>query len=847
MEKLKTILLVWISIFAFSNLSLGQSSIDKAKKLLTSGNENSALELLDKNVDAGNPIYFNLLGEIWLKKGNGEKAIEYFEKAKELVEANSDPNPSVLGQTYNNIAVALWSMGKSSQALQYHQVALQNREKLDNPLEVAASLNNIGLVYASSQPELAIEYYEKAKKIYEEASLPDKIATSYVNIGLAYSNLQDYNGALSNLNEALDIRVENSGVNSTAVAFVNLSLASVFLATKDYRFAIEYAQKSLVIYKNKYGATHPEIATTYNLLGSAYIAEAHLEEGKEKFQNAISSFQDGLISNQESFASNDMYEIPPVDGYLNADIYLVSILQKAQAFEDLHTQFSLKIKDLEQAYNLLILSDKIIDKIRQFRTSEADKIALGNVASDVYESAIRVSLKMAEVKWGKLPYKEKAFYFADKSKSAVLLEAIADANAQSFAGIPDETLKKEKEIKGEIAYLEQKLAETSIEEARKPLTAELLAWNQTYDNFKKTLESDYPDYFALKYNIKTPSLTELQDKLTSTSTLISYFVGDNTNRLYVFYVTNKGLKIENVALTEDFDKNMIGYRNSIYYKATSTSKEVGHILYKQLALDKIPKGTNQLIVVPSGRISTIPLEALMTNPEDPNSYLINAYAVSYLYAASLMQKKSDAKKGGSVALFAPVDFSELGLSYLPGTKKEVEEISQLFESNKTETDLFVEEKASKSAVTSELVSQSAIIHFATHGIVDELHPERSQICLTTKDGSEGSLYTGDIYNLTFDADLVVLSACETGLGKLSKGEGIIGLTRAIIYSGANNMIVSLWSVADNSTSELMIDFYSNMLNGQDYSLALANAKRKMINKGNYSKSYYWAPFVLIGY
>jgi len=315
----------------------------------------------------------------------------------------------------------------------------------------------------------------------------------------------------------------------------------------------------------------------------------------------------------------------------------------------------------------------------------------------------------------------------------------------------------------------------------------------------------------------------------------------------VFFVTSKGLKISSLVLAENFNKNMIGYRNSIYYKITDASKEIGHLLFNQLGLDQLPKGTEQLIVVPSGRISTIPLEALITDVENPNSYLINKYAVSYLYAASLMQKKSDVKNNASIALFAPVEFSELGLSYLPGTKQEVEDISKLFESNKTKTDLFIEANASKSAVTSAAVAKSNIIHFATHGIVDEVHPERSQICLTTKDGSSGSLYTGDIYNLNFDADLVVLSACETGLGKLSKGEGIIGLTRAIIYSGANNMVVSLWSVADNSTSELMIDFYSNMLAGQDYSNALANAKRKMINNGNYSKSYYWAPFVLIGY
>lgn len=806
---------------------------------MEAGKENEALKMLE-GMNSSNPTYLNLLGEVWLKKGNSEKAVSYFEQAKEKLEANNTTDNRLIGQTYNNIAVALWSQGKSSQALQYHQIALQKREALNDPQAEAASLNNIGLVYSTTQPDLALEYYEKAKAIYETSNQQDKLATAYVNIGLAYRNLKDFHEALSNLNKALDIRLQLDGKNATSVAFVYSSLASVFLATNDYKYADDYGKRALEIYKNNYGERHPEIATTYNLIGSTLLAE-------DKYEEAITSYQLAIEANQESYKAADVYELPPSEGYLNADIYLVSLLQKARAFEELHVQFSLKIKDLNQAYGLLGIADELIDKIRQFRTSEADKIALGNTASDVYESAIRVSLEMANVKWKKAPYYESAFYFAEKSKSAVLLEAIADANAQSFAGIPNEMLAKEKEIKAEIAYLEQKLAETASEEKRKPLTTELFTWTEKYDKLTKTLEEQYPDYYALKYDVKSPSVSDIQQKLPEEATLLSYFLGDNAQRLYVFFVTPKGLRVEDLPISEEFEKNVTGYRNALYYKAEETAKDVGNLLYTQLGLDKIPRETQQLIVVPSGRISTVPLEALITDEEDPQSFLVKKYPISYLYAASLMNNKPAQEIMSQVALFAPVDFTGLGLINLPGTKQEVQEIEGLFEKNKGSANLFVEAHASKSAVTSDQVAKSNIIHFATHGIVDEMHPERSQICLTTKDGSNGSLYTGEIYNLKFNADLVVLSACETGLGKLSKGEGIIGLTRAIIYSGARNMVVSLWSVSDASTSQLMIDFYNNLLSGQEYSLALANAKRKMITNTQYGEPYYWAPFVLIGY
>jgi CHAT domain-containing protein len=108
------------------------------------------------------------------------------------------------------------------------------------------------------------------------------------------------------------------------------------------------------------------------------------------------------------------------------------------------------------------------------------------------------------------------------------------------------------------------------------------------------------------------------------------------------------------------------------------------------------------------------------------------------------------------------------------------------------------------------------------------------------------LYSGEIYNLTLDADLVVLSACESGLGKVVRGEGILGLTRGFLYAGARNVVVSLWQVADKSTADLMVEFYRNVLNGESFSAALRNAKLALIKAGKYAYPLEWSPFVLVG-
>jgi CHAT domain-containing protein len=142
------------------------------------------------------------------------------------------------------------------------------------------------------------------------------------------------------------------------------------------------------------------------------------------------------------------------------------------------------------------------------------------------------------------------------------------------------------------------------------------------------------------------------------------------------------------------------------------------------------------------------------------------------------------------------------------------------------------------------------LHFATHGVVDEKNPELSRIQLNAGVESEdGVLYAGEIYNLELNANLVTLSACQTGLGKISKGEGVIGLSRALVFAGARNCMVSFWKVADESTAQLMKNYYSILLNspGHNYSATLQRAKLDLISEDRYASPFYWAPFILIGY
>jgi CHAT domain-containing protein len=260
-------------------------------------------------------------------------------------------------------------------------------------------------------------------------------------------------------------------------------------------------------------------------------------------------------------------------------------------------------------------------------------------------------------------------------------------------------------------------------------------------------------------------------------------------------------------------------------------------------------------------LGIIPFETLLSKSVDADDsdykelpYLLKKYSVRYEFSAGLLLQKSKDQQTQtvpSIFLCAPVNFDEKdNLSGLPGTESEVKEIAALFTSKNFSNALYLHKNANEIVIKSGKLKDFKLLHFATHGIVDENSPELSRVFLqSSNEGEDGNLFAGEIYNLELNANLVTLSACQTGLGKISKGEGVIGLSRALIYAGAKNVMVSFWSVADNSTSELMQNFYKLVLenNTDPYSENLRRAKLNLMKKGEYSAPYYWAPFILIGF
>lgn len=826
----------------------------KAEILISQGKLAEAETLLNaqqkKNLsDFQRAITLTNVGSLNMNKGRFDLALENLLTATELFQKSGKQNSREGAQSLATLAIIYNSTGKYNQAEDNGLMALQIRQQLfgEKSEEAAASLNDLGLVYTSTDPDKALEYYDQALPIYESLHGKNhpKIAIANTNSGFIYKQMELYGDAVNNFEAALAIWKSIYPNGHPNEAFVLSNLGQTYDKMGNSKAALEYLEKALAVYQKSYGTKHPDISSTLNQIGI-------LKWKENKFDEAILSFQQALIANVSSFNTLDPTQNPSIKDFYNGYVLLYSLRWKAQAFESKYYTKTLKFSDLKQALSSLYSCDTLIDDIRHHSTDESDKIALGEQANEVYEDGVRIAQSMSEVSTDANHYREAAFYFAEKSKSAVLQESIADANAKSFAGIPQELVEEEKNLKSTITFLSQKLSQKPSIDEEKYLRESLFNLNREYNEFVKKLEKNFPNYYNLKFNSSTPSVADLQKTLDTHTAVISYFIAEKNKRLYQFIVTKNKFKINNLTLPDDFDRVVKGFTNSLLYSNLKTYQSTGEQLRKVL-VPHLSGSITDLVIVPSGKLSTTPFEALPYKKKKAESfqlttYLINRFAVSYEFSAGLIAQKSKTKSlsnSPSIFLCAPIQFSESdNLNELPGTDQEVTTIAGLFGK---EANVVKNKSANEAIIKSGDLKKYDYLHFATHGIVDENNPELSRIFLNTTDHEDGHLFASEIYNLDLDAQLTVLSACQTGLGKLSKGEGVIGLSRALVYAGSENLVVTFWSVADESTAELMTDFYKDHLQQkQSFRTALQQSKIKMIREGKYSSPYYWAPFVMIG-
>jgi len=404
-----------------------------------------------------------------------------------------------------------------------------------------------------------------------------------------------------------------------------------------------------------------------------------------------------------------------------------------------------------------------------------------------------------------------------------------------------------------------------------------------YERLIVKFDKEYPNYYSLKHQSENVSIRDVQEHLPDNKTaLLEYVVGDSTVTIFLVTKSSCIVKSQHGNSLTPLVKQ---FRRSIQNAESEEYANLSYRLYTQLLtpVQTSLKGIQKLYIIPDGILNYLPFEALITKRNSKTTplnfstipYMIKHYEISYQTSARFFhdeQTKQNIDGNYSFVGMAPIFADRPSHSKnvytasanrvtrsrsvdgerfveLKESENEIKNIFNLFETQKKPSKIFLHNEAKESILKSSNIRNCRFIHIATHGVINEEKPKLSGIIFAApeNDSSEdGVLYSGEIYNLRLNADLVVLSACETGLGTIVKGEGILGFTRGFMYSGAQNLLVSLWQVADKSTAELMIQFYRNIFKKQSYPSALRNAKLAMIKNGKYAHPVEWSPFVLTG-
>lgn len=536
---------------------------------------------------------------------------------------------------------------------------------------------------------------------------------------------------------------------------------------------------------------------------------------------------------------------------------------------------SRKLSDLELANVHIRQAMSLANQKKQALTQDADRLTFSQVAYEMYPVALDVAYALYQEKPSPAAA-ENFFEITELNKSQILLKTLKESKTQEFSGVSRSITDFEKRLTEQETELRSNMNALLTRTDPEPeiVSSLQMAYQKLRtkkESFIDSLKNVLPDYYTLKYNSANLSLQTLQQWLSKIPDMGVLMYGFGDENVYGMLVTFKSVIIQSCSTVALARGRTRLFRNQIQLHTDRDVLETGKLLYDQLIAgfqsQLTTQGIKTLAIIPEGELVNLPFEALMsTRSTNQGTYLIETYRVLYSYSANLLWQKmtdkvadqKDNKFIGFAPSFAAVQlapdnttretatqYTDFKFTDLPGARKEVESIARSFGKNKY-TEMYIGSQATEKLFKEKVRTGFDYIHLATHGFtLDQQKASGVAFHRSQQEHDDGLLLTQEVYNLHLPARLVVLSACETGLGQYVKGEGVIGLTRAFLYAGAHAMIVTLWKVEDQSTSELMTDFYTRgILARRPPDVALRNAKLSMIKKDVHP--YYWSPFILIG-
>jgi CHAT domain-containing protein/Tfp pilus assembly protein PilF len=833
---------------------------------------------------------------ILASNGRYQQAIDSLSTCLELLKTNPDDEleKSTLGQ-HGTLYKYIGNYPEALKSLDRLLIMAQGVDDLGNE-EVA--LSQIGSVYYQQDDFLRTEGYWRRGLEVSQMIIARKLRINshpqkhLGNLGDVYFKLGDFIAAKRAYTESVELsRAVNDESNQSSVL---QSLGDLYLAESDLHQALASYEQALAIGE--------KLKDRGNLVGSLLgLSALHRQMGNR--QQAMTYVQRVLKMLEGRTEPRWQGEALTCLGLLHLRFgenpEALAAFEKVLAIDpsstarrslwEAHSGSAVayvRSKELTKALEHYQRAIEAIEKVRIGLGSDEDKAGFFQDKVRIYKELIALLLD-PQLRDATPHHAAEAFNYNERARARAFFDLLAEASVNPEQDAAPTLLKQREELRGRINQLSAKLLQersleiekqdqTKISRLKKDLDGADVEWG----DWLRELRRRNPRYAALKYP-EPVTLEALQRTLDDKTILLSYSLAAPES--FLFAVTHDGLQVKRLPseakVGEEVQRLLATITDRNNPAPDEYRRQALRLSQELLPASQMLAGKKELVVIADGALHRLPFEVLLLPARIAQRdlrqlpYLIREFAISYAPSASvlfeLQNRPRETAARGFIAFGDPVyDRAEnvastlratsgggrLNLQRLPYSHTEIDGIAQLFA--KDDRELFFGDAATEENVKApDRLSRYRMVHFSTHGSLNETRPRFSGLVLSlpatnpqsairNPQSEDGVLSAYEIFNLKLKADLVVLSACETGLGKEVRGEGLMSLTRAFMYAGTPSVVVSLWNVNDQSAADLMIRFYRHLKSGKSKSEALRQAQLETIRDNG--SPFYWAPFVLVG-
>jgi CHAT domain-containing protein/Tfp pilus assembly protein PilF len=784
------------------------------------------------------------------------------------------------------------------QALEkFQEVIALSKIKQDKIWEIVAIISS-GLVYEQlGEMQKSLEFYLRGLDLSRQIGHREYTGTALNNLGGGYKILGDYEQAIFYLNQALDINREIGDRQGEAIALNNLG--GCYLLAGDTRRAEELFRRSLALrreIKDRRGE-----GNTLNNLGLVFANSGDRRQEVDFLEQALSvrratgDRQGEAITLRNLGKSfwNSGAKTKAAESFEQANA-LARQLGDRRVEADTFYWLAVAARDagnLPKAFENVENGLAIIERIRGEIVNPELRTAYFSTVQQFYELYTDLLVTRYE-KSNDTGDVALALQTSERARTRSLVELLQEANINIRQGVDVKLLEQAQDLQNALnTKYRQRIAAVSRKATAEQITKitnELNSLTTDLENLQVKIRRENPRFAELTLN-EPLSVGEIQNLLDEETVLLEYKLG--AARSFLWLVTKSSTEIfilppraQIEAAAKDFYNSIVARRKTDEAQADAPAKNLSAVLLSPVA-DKI--ANKRLAVVADGVLQFIPFAALQApgSKSKVQNLLVENNEIVVLPSASVLaeirRNSADAKPPEKLlAIFADAVFEaddtrlskvaknisstersfvsssvrrdfdlEKGFPRLLSSRTEARNISAL--ASKNQVDLNIDFDANRENATAKNLAGYRILHFATHGLLDSARPESSGLVLSLFDkngrSQDGFLRLNQIYNLTLNSDLVVLSACQTALGKDVRGEGLIGLTRGFMFAGAKRIVASLWKVDDAATAEFMKRFYQNLLQKKLAPAAsLRAAQNEMKQIPRYRAPYFWAGFTIQG-